>query len=313
MKIQPMLCQIEEAPFDSLDFLFEPKLDGVRIIAQKEKNQVRLYSRYWKLKNLPFFQIVQALKKYQGDFILDGEICALDQKGIPHFQLIQDLVNLENPAEIEKLAAKKKLIYYVFDILKFHHQDLKKQPLLARKKILEKYFPDSQLVKKVPYIMANGKKLFQTSLAKGYEGIIAKKKNSLYLAGRSSEWLKIKGVFSQETVIGGYTAGQGNRLGTLGALLLGLYRNGNLQYIGACGTGYNEKTLKMLWGKLQKIKLKSSLFSPPPRISEKVQWVRPRLVAQVKFLEWTKDQKMRQPVFLGLRDDKKPKECVFEK
>ncbi len=306
-----MLCQIHKDPFESQEFLFEPKLDGVRIIAIKEKNQVRLYSRYWKLKNQPFFQIVKALDKYPGSFVLDGEICALDKKGIPRFQLIQDLVNLDDPAEIKKLAAEKKLIYYVFDILKLNKQDLQKQSLLERKKILEKHINDSQYVKKVPYAIGEGKKHFRVYINKGYEGIIAKKKNGLYKAERSSEWLKIKGVLSQETVIGGFTYGTGNRLGTLGALLLGLYKNGNLYFVGACGTGFNNKTLKILWGKLQKIKTKISPFSPPPRVLDKIQWVRPRLVAQIKFLEWTKDKKMRQPVFLGLRDDKGPKECVF--
>lgn len=301
-KIQPMLAKVAQKPFSDPNWLFEIKWDGYRAIVEIENDKVELFSRYHHSFNERYPEIVETLKKIKTNAVLDGEIVAIDKNGLSQFQLLQNY--LTNP--------KVNLCYCVFDILSLGGRNLTELPLIQRKQILKKMMPKLKNVKFSDYIENDGLAFFEAARKKGVEGIIAKKKNSHYELGkRSSSWLKIKAVLEQEVVIGGFTKPQGQRK-YFGALLLGVYEKGKLKYIGGCGTGFDDKTLKNLNQKFSKIRQKEPSFVNPPKL-DNVQWLKPKLVCQIKFQEWTNDEMIRQAVFLGLRDDKKPKEIVAER
>ena len=297
----PMLATLIDKPFDDKEWIFEIKWDGYRALAEKGK-EVLLVSRNQKLfKQFP--SINEELKKIPGKWILDGEVVVLDKKGRSDFQLLQNY----------QRRKVRHPVYYVFDILSYQGSDLRHLTLVERRKILKELLKQVRLkfVRFSKSIEGKGKAFFSQAKKKGLEGIMAKKKESLYRSVRTRDWLKIKTGMRQEVVIGGFTKPQGSRA-YLGALLVGVYKKGKLVYAGHVGGGFNREGLKEMYEKLKKITVSKSAFAIEPHPNTPVTWVRPKLVCEVKFAEWTEDGMLRQPVFMGIRVDKSPKQVVRE-
>ena len=234
--------------------------------------------------------------------ILDGEIVALDEEGIPRFQLLQKW----------QKRPTAPVVYVLFDLLWDNGRDLTGKSVVQRRERLQELITPVAVIQVGGYLEKRGVELFQLAKEKGLEGIIAKRKRSTYQPGRrSSDWLKIKARPQQEFVVGGFTEGKGSRK-HFGALLLGAYRNGKLRYFGHSGSGFTEKGLKEAIDRLKPFFTDKSPFENPPRIPEKIQWVKPAFVCEVAFAEWTLDGELRQTTFLGWRDDKDPEEVVLE-
>jgi bifunctional non-homologous end joining protein LigD len=301
-KIRPMLATLIEEPFDNNDWLFEIKWDGYRAIATVVGTKVTLESR----NGLPFTEryhtITSALQEAKYDVVLDGEIVVVNEQGLPEFQKLQSWQSEE----------AGNLIYYVFDILWLNGYDLTSLPIGKRKELLEKVIPKSKYIHYSDHIIGNGVSFFKAVKAHGGEGIIAKSLESTYEIGvRSNQWLKIKTQNRQEVVITGYTKSRGNR-SHFGALILGIQKNNELVYVGHTGSGFTKDSLEQIWHLLQPLRTKDSPFEHPPKTNMPATWVKPKLIAEVKFQEWTKDGCLRQPIFLGLRPDKDLKAVVKE-
>ena len=297
-----MLATLTDEPFDSPEWVFEVKWDGYRAIAQKG-NEVRLLSRNNQLFNAKFPSIAQELKKISRKFLLDGEIVILDKQGRSHFQLLQNY-------QRRKVGTP---YYYLFDILSYEGKDLTSLPLLERKKILQKLLKSAKpkFLRFSDHVQEKGKAFFKKATSMGLEGIIAKRADSTYQHRRSRDWLKIKGRPRQEVVIGGFTAPRGSRK-KFGALLVGVYEKEKLRYVGHVGGGFNEKSLVEVDHQLRKRIQKRCPFSQTPHPNAPVTWVKPELVCEVAFAEWTEEGILRQPIFEGMRTDKSPKKVVRE-
>lgn len=300
-KIAPMLATLIEQPFDKEGWLFEIKWDGYRALAYKN-TEILLLSRNQLSFNQRFPSLVSALKKLPGSFVVDGEIVILDKKGRSNFQLVQNYQR-----------SKQTPYYYVFDILYFNDRDLRGMPLIERKKILKKLLSSrrNSQVRFGDYIEEKGISFFRAVKKKGLEGVIAKKENSTYQSRRSKDWLKIKTGLRQEVVIGGFTQPRGSRK-SFGSLLVGVYHKGHLLYAGHVGGGFDEQLLSSVYSQLQKTIASKCPFYREPHPNAIVTWVKPKLVCEVAFAEWTDDGIMRQPIFKGMRLDKAPKEVVKE-
>jgi bifunctional non-homologous end joining protein LigD len=300
--LKPMLATLVDKSFDAKGWLFEIKWDGFRAIAEANGNKVELYSRNLLSFNGRFPTIIKSLQGRNVKAIFDGEIVVVDKKGKSHFQLLQNY--LENQTG--------QLTYYVFDILFLNGKDLRKLPLIERKKLLKKTLPKSVHIKYSDHVLEHGKKFYEIAKKQDLEGMIAKDIQSPYRSGqRTMEWQKIKIHKQQEAVIAGFTQPKGSRK-KFGALVLGVYQRGKLVYIGHTGSGFNDKNLNLIYNKLRSITIPSSPFALPPKTNAPVTWVKPKLVCEVKFEEWTNDGHMRQPIFLGLRVDKKTNEVKRE-
>lgn len=296
-----MLATLIEKPFDKEGWIFEIKWDGYRALAFKNK-EITLLSRNHKSFNRRFPKIVSELKKLPGSFVLDGEIVILDKKGRSRFQLLQNYQK-----------SKQVPYYYVFDILSLNGHDLRSLPLIERKQILKKLLPirRSSQVRFGDYIETRGIAFFKEAKKRGLEGIIAKKASSSYQSKRSKDWLKIKTGYRQEVVIGGFTEPKGSRK-CFGSLLVGVYQDKKLVYAGHVGGGFDEKLLASTYAQLKKIIGKKCPFAIEPHPNMPATWVKPLLVCEVSFAEWTDEGMMRQPIFKGLRIDKSPKEVIRE-
>lgn len=300
--VRPMLAQLTDQPFDREGWIFETKWDGYRAIAEVKKGSVKLYSRNGQPFNAKMPSIVEDLERLSVDAVIDGEVVALDRHGRPSFQLLQDYFK----------DRKGKLEYEVFDLLYLEGHDLRRLPLRERKKLLKQLCVGLSRVKYSAHVETKGKAFFKHAAKAGAEGIMAKRADGSYLAGeRSSDWLKMKALPRQEVVIAGYTEPRGQRK-HLGALILAVYAQGELRYIGHTGGGSSEPMLRDLIKRLKKLERKTSPFARAPKTNAPAHWVEPKLVAEVKFQEWTKDGIMRQPILLGLRPDKKPSQVVKE-
>jgi len=300
----PMLATLVEKPFDSPDWIFEIKWDGYRALAYKKNEQLELLSRNNKSFLKKFPDIVDELKNIPGEFILDGEIVILDEHGKSKFQLLQNYQKRKEGTPY----------YYVFDTLSLNGKDLTGFPLVDRKKTLQKFLKSAKHphIRYSENIDEDGIDFFKEAAKHELEGIIAKKKDSTYQFRRSQDWLKIKCKLRQEVVIGGYTAPSGSRK-RFGALLVGLYDNGKLRYAGHVGGGFDENLLDDVFEQLQKKLSPKCPFSEQPHTNNPVTWVKPVLVCEVEFAEWTDEGIMRQPIFKGMRIDKKAKDVVKEK
>jgi bifunctional non-homologous end joining protein LigD len=298
-----MLATLVDEPFNGDDWLYEIKWDGYRAIGSNINGEADLYSR----NNISFKErytpIAEALKDFANDAVIDGEIVALDEHGNSKFQYLQNWQN----------SAQGELAYYVFDLLWIDGYDITHLPLIERKKILLQIIPDTDVIRYSDHIEKTGKEFFEVAKKQGLEGIIAKNRNSVYeINARSRSWLKIKTTARQEAVICGFTAPRASRQ-YFGALLLGIYKDDKLIYAGHTGTGFNEKTLKETWNKLEPLITDKCPFEKEPKTNMPATWVKPKLVCEIKFQEWTQDNIMRVPVFMGLRTDKKPIEVKKEK
>ncbi len=291
--VKPMLANTATKPFDRENWVFEIKYDGYRAISEIEKGKVKIYSRNGISYNKKFSLLVQSLQKFPGTTVIDGEIVVVDSLGHPRFQWLQDFPNDQG-----------ELIYFVFDILFLDGKDLTKLPLKKRKEILKQILPPLPHIKFSRHIKRSGIAMYQQAKELGIEGIIAKNAQSIYRLGRrTDDWLKIKAQNRQEVVIAGYTEPKGSRQ-YFGSLIAGLYKKNKLTYIGHIGTGFDDKRLKEIYHKLSALKQASCPFKIIPQTNAPVTWIEPKILAEVSFLNWTKDGQMRHPVFLGLREDK---------
>jgi bifunctional non-homologous end joining protein LigD len=296
-RVSPMLATLVAKPFHRPGWIYEEKYDGIRILAYKEGKKVSLVSRNGKDRTAGFAGIARAIAGLEAEtLLLDGELVIFDTHRVSHFQLLQ--------------KGKGSPRYAVFDCLYHDGEDLRQQPLMARRQVLEKAVrPSDELLLSVR-LAENGMAAFEVAKRRGFEGLIAKNTAAAYEERRSAQWLKVKVNRQQEFVIGGYTAPAGSRL-HFGALLLGVYDRGKLMYVGKAGTGFDDLTLTTLKKKFQPLVRKTSPFASDVR-EKNVTFVAPRIVAQISFTEWTGDGKLRHPVFLGLRDDKNPEDVTRE-
>jgi len=303
-RIRPMLATLVEEPFDRPGWLFEVKWDGYRAVSEVREGDVNLYSRNNKPLEDKFIEIVRSLERLPFTAILDGEIVAVDESGRAGFQLLQNYMR----------TGSGLLVYYVFDLLYLDGYDLRGVPLIRRKDILKKILPQTGNIKFSDHIEDKGTSFFRLLSDKGVEGMLAKKASGIYREGvRGRDWLKVKTYLRQEAVICGFTRPRGGRKG-FGSLVLGAYEDGKLVYIGHSGGGFTDEELKTFTEqKLRPHIQNESPFSEMPPVNAPVTWVRPELVCEIRFAEWTKDGYMRQPVFLGLREDKDPEDVRRER
>lgn len=306
---EPMLATLTSKRFDDHGWAFGHKLDGARCLAYRRGGHVRLMSRTRHEMNASYPEVADALMAQKAnDFIIDGEIVALDENGNSKFELLQPRMGLDDPAEARRTGIP--VYYYVFDILFYDGYELTRLPLLERKHILEKTLDYGDTVRFLEDRLGGGLRLFDEACKKGWEGLIAKRAYGPYVHGRSDEWLKFKCVQNQEFVIGGYTEPHGKRI-EFGALLVGYYEDDKLMYAGKVGTGFDEKTLRSLMEKFRPLERKTSPFAEDVREKE-VHWLEPKLVAEIGFEEWTDYGKLRQPRYEGLRYDKDPHSVIRE-
>src|SRR5512139_792219 len=301
--IQPMLATPVKEPFDHPDWIFEVKWDGYRAVAEIRDGSVSLYSRNGISFNKKFFPIVESMREFGFDAVLDGEIVVVDDQGRPDFQKLQHYQD----------HGSGHLLYYVFDLLYFRGHDLTDLPLLRRKELLKKILPSTPKIRFSDHVRKEGVLFYNAAKEKGLEGIIAKHSQSVYEAGRRSrQWLKVKTHLTQEAVIAGFTEPGGGRR-HFGALVLGVYEGNKLTCIGHVGGGFTANDLKEIREKLEPLIQDECPFTVKPETNAPVTWVKPELVCEVTFSGWTEDAAMRQPVFLRLREDKGAREVVREK
>ena len=300
--IKPMLASLIEEPFDDPNWIFEIKQDGYRAIAELQKGAVQLYSRNNNSFNRQFASVAHALASLPGDAVFDGELVALDEKGRSYFQLLQNHLR----------SGHGSICYFIFDLLYLNGKDLRVLPLTSRKELLRDLLPELPDIKFNDHILEYGKDFFDLAQKNNLEGIIAKRGDSTYQAGRrSKDWLKIKIRLQQEAIICGYTEPRGNRK-LFGSLVLGAYEGKQLIHMGFSGGGFDERMLKEIHEKLQQLVQPDSPFTGMVKSDMGITWVRPELVCEVSFSEWTDERLMRQPIFLGLREDKEPETVVRE-
>ncbi len=322
--IEPMHASLSEGPFSSPDWSFEPKLDGVRALSFIQRGKVSIFSRRGLDSTKQYPSIAEELwEQVEPEMVLDGEIVAFDDNGVPSFQEIQLRLNLMRESDIKRAESQVPVSYYVFDILYAGGYDLRGARLEQRKRLLRQLLMPAERVRLVEHFEQDGEVAYRVAVEHGLEGLLAKRQDSTYESGRRSKnWMKIKSTKEGEFVIGGYTEGGGWRAGTFGSLLLGYYDDaGRFVYAGHVGTGFNDKTLKMLKERLEALRTGERPFAEEPSRSGMafgrpknmpVAWVKPELVAQVRYAQWTKDGMLRAPSFLGLREDKAPVEVRRE-
>ena len=301
--VYPMLATLADEPFNNDEWLFEIKWDGYRAVTYLKDGEAKLLSRNQSAFTQKYFPVTEALQSLDFNAVLDGEIIAIDENNLANFQLLQNWQN--TPAQLQ---------LFVFDILWLDGYDVTAIPLIHRKDLLRKILPqDHEIIKYSDHIAGEGKNFFDAAAKQGLEGIMAKKSNSLYkLNSRSESWLKIKVSLRQEVIIAGFTKPRNSRK-FFGALILGIYNNEDLLYIGHTGGGFNYKSLEEVYEKLKPLIIDECPFVKSPKGNMPITWVQPKLVCEIKFSEWTKEKIARHPIFLGLREDKNPKEIHLEK
>jgi DNA ligase D-like protein (predicted ligase) len=308
--VSPMLATLTGEAFSRPGWLFEPKLDGERCLGLRSGDHVELISRNQKSLNNKYPELVTTLENQEAtSFAVDGEIVTFEGQ-VTSFAKLQRRMQVQHPSE--ELRRSVPVFFYLFDLLVLEGVDIRQLPLRERRKLLANSVLFKDPLRITAYRETEGEAYFEEACRKGWEGIIAKAGDSIYSSGRSADWLKFKCINEQEFVIGGYTDPKGSRIG-FGALLVGYYKSGKLEYAGKVGTGYDTNTLENLLARLTKLETKSSPFAAKGISERSVHWVRPKLLAQIGFAEWTRDGKLRQPRFLGLRFDKDAKEVVREK
>jgi bifunctional non-homologous end joining protein LigD len=296
-RISPMLATLVDEPFDRADWIFEEKYDGVQMLAYKEGSRVSLISRNGIDRTQRYEEIADSIQKLRPDtLLLDGEVVVFDAKDVSRFQLLQ--------------RGKGRPEFAAFDCLYIDGKDLRRKPLAKRRQVLEELPRPGRDLRISAILAPDGIKAFRIASQRGLEGVIGKNLKAVYESRRSREWLKVKVHHEQEFIIGGFTKPKGSRM-DFGALLLGVYGKNGLHFAGKVGTGFDEETLKSL-----RRQFRSLIQSKSPFIEKtgerEATYLKPELVAQISFTEWTKDDKLRHPVYLGLREDKKPKEVRRE-
>ncbi len=314
-KIAPMLAAAADEPFDSPEFTYEAKWDGVRTIAFVDGGEVRLQTRNLLDCTRQYPEGTQVAEAMTGAYqaIVDGEIVALDDKGVPSFQRLQPRMHVTDDSTVRKLRRSTPVIYQVFDLLYADGEDFTRKPLRERLRRLDEALTPMGAIRRSEGFVGTGVALFDAAKEQGLEGIIAKRLDSVYQPGaRSPAWVKVKAMRTMDCVVGGWTAGQGGRASTLGALLLGVYREGKLEPVGHVGTGFDERTLRDLLATLQQHESPTSPFATLPRANQPARWCMPELVCEVEYVEITRDGTLRHPTYRGLRPDVDPRECTGE-
>jgi bifunctional non-homologous end joining protein LigD len=301
----PTLATLTDRRFSDPEWIFERKMDGVRGLAFRDGDQVRLMSRNRLSLNNTYPEIVEALAKQDtSQFVMDGEIVAFEGRRTS-FARLQGRLGITNPEEAR--ASRIAVFYYIFDLLHLDGIDTTALPLIWRKRLLRNAFQFSDPLRYATHRVRDGEKAYRTACERGDEGVIAKRADSPYEGRRSTNWLKLKCSRDQEFVVVGYTAPKGSRLG-LGALLLGYYDGGDLVYAGKVGTGFDTATLRNLHDRLSRLEQDKPPVTRGLTREPGAHWVRPTLVGP----DWTRDGKLRHPRYIGLRTDKSPNEVVRE-
>jgi bifunctional non-homologous end joining protein LigD len=301
---RPMLASLIDSPFNREGWIWEPKLDGIRVLAYLHDGKVELRSRRGVDVTKQYPSLVASIGRLAlKSAVLDGEICALDADGIPRFQLLQPRINLLR-GDNRQVDAENPVVFFLFDLPYLDGYDLRAVPMRERKELLAAKVLPSDQIRLMSWIDGDGRDVAQGAQALGFEGVVGKRANSRYEYGlRSTAWVKYKHVQEQEFVVGGFTPGEGGRKSTFGALALGYYEDGKLRYAGNAGSGFDDAELVAVNKALQQLVADESPFEDAV---EGVTFTKPELVVEVKFAEWTKDGRLRAPVFLGLRDDIEP-------
>ena len=303
-----MLATLTDRRFSSESWLFERKLDGVRALSERDGGAVKLWSRNEKRIDASFPELAEALAEHGGPrFVADGEIVAFDGTQTS-FSALQPRIHLTDPKRIAVTGVR--VYYYLFDLLSYDGENLRSTPLRERKRLLRRAFTFTDPLRLSTHRDTDGEAFYEEACGRGWEGVIAKRADSLYQPGRSADWLKFKCVRDQEFVVGGFTDPKGSRSG-FGALLVGYHDGDRLRYAGKVGTGYDRKVLLSLRERMRGLEVERSPFAERVREPD-VHWVTPELVAQIGFTEWTTDGRLRHPRFTGLRNDKRAAEVVRE-
>jgi bifunctional non-homologous end joining protein LigD len=300
--IEPMLSTLTDKVPKGDDWIFEVKWDGVRGLVYIDDGSVAIYTRnnnrcerqYPELQVLPHY--IDAKQA-----ILDGEIVVMDERGVSKFELIQPRIHTQDANAIAKMGQKNPVHLFAFDLLYLDGRDLRREPLVERKRLLRKIVKPFALLRVSESFEGSGEELLDAARQTGLEGLIAKRRTSVYESRRSGNWLKVKLTSEQEFVIGGYTAGERE---PFGSLALGYYEDGKLHYAGNVGTGFTARNLAEICLRLEPLKTSKKPFAGADKIPRGTEWVKPELVAEIKFANWTDDKKLRAPVYLGLRNDK---------
>lgn len=311
--IHPMLATLVDEPFSNPEWIFETKWDGFRAVCFVQNGSARFVSRNQLDMTHQYSELVDVGKQIDAkEAILDGEVVALDRDGMPRFQLLQPRVGRKKKRDLEALLGKAKIVYFAFDLLYLDGYDLTSCSVVERKSALEGILRPASFIKSSEHIVGEGEAFFEQIEKFRLEGMMAKRAASHYVQRRSSDWLKVKTVERSEVVVAGYTQPRGSR-SHFGALVVGLYRDKELHYVAHVGGGFTQRTLAGIHQLMQPLRTKQSPFLDPPKTNEPVQWLKPKLVAEIKFSEWTADGHLRHPVFIGLREDKRPEQCRFQK
>jgi DNA ligase D-like protein (predicted ligase) len=307
---EPMKAKLTDRAFDDPDWVFERKLDGIRASVRRRGEEVTLTSRTGNDLSPAYPELVEALAADPAErFLADGEIVAFDGSRTS-FERLQGRMGVHDP-QLARLTGIP-VFLYLFDLLEFDGHDLTGLPLRQRKAALRRALDFVGPVRYTPHRNEHGERFFREACAKGWEGLIAKRADSPYAHGRSRDWLKLKCAFEQELVIGGFTPPQGSR-SRFGALLVGYHEDGELRFAGKVGTGFSQRTLEDLGDRLEALEQPRSPFTAGSGLPRQARWVKPRLVGQFAFGEWTRDGKLRHPRYLGLREDKPAEEVVRER
>ena len=310
--LEPMLATLVDKAPRGEEWLYEIKWDGIRAIAFLEQEELRITSRsglrcerqYPELAVLPHQVAAQRA-------ILDGEIAVLDEKGVSRFHLIQPRISNSDPNSIAHLVRSTPVIYFAFDLLYLDGYDLRGAGLAKRRELLHAVLAPGGVLRISEVFPGAGEELLEAARGLDLEGVVAKHAASTYESRRSREWVKIKIVGEQEFAIGGFTAPQGER-DYFGALVLGLYDAGELKWVGNVGTGFDQKLLASLFAALKPLIVENCPFPERPKPDKGMTWVKPELVCQVKYANWTQEHRLRAPVFLGLRNDVTARQAVRE-
>jgi len=308
--VDPMLATLTERRFSDSGWFFERKLDGIRCIAFRHADEVRLLTRNKQRLERTYPELVDALLGQPAqDFVVDGEIVALEH-GRTSFALLQQRSGISDSARARKSPVA--VSYYIFDLLHIDGNDTRALPLRTRKQLLRRSIDFGSPLRFTNHTNRDGEAYFESACTKGWEGVIAKKADSTYSSRRSTNWLKFKCEAGQEFVIGGFTDPAGTRIG-FGALLLGYNEDGGFVYAGKVGTGFDDRTLRELRRRLDELEIARAPFGGGRRFERGTHFVTPELVAEVRFSEWTRDGMLRHPTFLGLREDKAAGEVTRER
>ncbi len=310
-QLTPMLATLATTPFSNPEWLFEIKWDGIRAVGWIRDHNLELRSRTHRVITHAYPELSGLPAKLRAEeALVDGEIVVLDSEGRSSFERLQSRMNVAS-APSSALKREAPVIYYLFDLLYLDGYDLREAPMVERKQLLQQILQPGDPFRYADHVLEKGKELFDLARAQGLEGMIAKQLRSPYESKRSTCWLKFKITHDLDTVIGGWTAPRGSRE-HFGALLAGLYQGKNLQFVGGVGTGFTEKTQRQVFDQLKGVRSEKCPFTAVPETKEEAFWVEPRLVARVKYSNWTQEPRLRAPVFLGLRADLDPKDCRFE-